>query len=153
MSQLARIELENRTWPELHPWLFGLAASPVAAQREVALQSIYMLADTLVITSTKANGSIDGHVLNLLQLFAITLADKDSLAVKVWTLQAIGKVAEYIEVGEEPEILAFQNLVPAIVGVLSQSLEAGDDSAIKAGFEVLEGLSLAVSRSHLPFKE
>lgn len=144
MAQLARIELENGTWPELHPWLWTLASSPTAAQREVAMQAVFLLSDTLVVTPAKPGGSIDGHVMTLLQLFARTIGD-ETLAVRVWTLRGLGKVAEYIEIGEEEDIAMFQSLVPAIVGVLSQTLEADDEAAVKAGFEVLEGLALAVS--------
>lgn len=144
LSALAGIELENGTWPELHPWLWALAASPVSTLREVALQSVFMLTDILVVTPSTPGGSIDGHILALLQLFTTSIADPESLTVRVWTLRALGKLSEYIETGEDAEIAGFQALVPAIVGVLGQTLDAEDDAAVKHGFEVLEGLSLAV---------
>lgn len=143
LAVLAEIELTAGTWPELHPWLWSLASSPSAAHREVALQSIFMLTDTLIITPAKPGGTIEGHVLGLLQLFARTLSD-ESLAVRVFTLRAVGKLAEYIEVGEDAEIAACQSLVPSIVAVLNQTLVESNDNAIKTSFEVLEGLSLAV---------
>ncbi|KAK4047505.1 hypothetical protein OIO90_006147 [Microbotryomycetes sp. JL221] len=153
ISALARIELNNGTWPELLPWLWSLSSASLAAQREVALQTIFMLLDTLVVTPSKPGGSIANHVPQLLELFNRTLADAESLNVRVWTLRALGKLSEFIEQGETAEITAFQSLVPGIIGVLSQTLEADDEVAVKSGFEVLEGLTLAETpllNPHLP---
>ncbi|KAK4049598.1 hypothetical protein OIV83_004096 [Microbotryomycetes sp. JL201] len=153
ISALARIELGNGTWPELLPWLWSLASAQDSAQREVALQTIFMLLDTLVVTPSKPGGSLRNHVTQLLDLFNRTLADADSLNVRVWTVRSLGKLSEFIEQGETAEISAFQSLVPGIIGVLSQTLEANDEAAAKSGFEVLESLTLAETpllNPHLP---
>ncbi|KAM0786714.1 hypothetical protein ACM66B_002156 [Microbotryomycetes sp. NB124-2] len=153
ISALARIELGNGTWPELLPWLWSLASAQAAAQREVALQTVFMLLDTLVVTPSKPGGSLRNHVTQLLDLFNRTLADAESLNVRVWTVRSLGKLSEFIEQGETAEITAFQSLVPGIIGVLSQTLEANDEAAAKSGFEVLESLTLAETpllNPHLP---
>lgn len=101
----------------------------------------------------------------MLELFQKLLGD-DSMGVRVWTVRALGKVSEFIEVGEDAEIVSlgalrkerapidaslyflqagFQALVPGIVQVVSQTLEASDEAGAKSVFEVLEGLTLSVS--------
>lgn len=44
---------------------------------------------------------------------------------------------------------AFQSLLPSIVQVIGQTLESGDEASAKSGFEVIEGLTLAVGGSRL----
>ncbi|KAM0750744.1 ARM repeat-containing protein [Meredithblackwellia eburnea MCA 4105] len=141
-STLARIELPNGTWPELLPWLWSLASSTTPSHREVALQTLFMLLDTLVLTPTKPGGGIEGHIPQLLDLFKGTLEDA-SLLVRVWTVRALGKLSEFIEDNETQEIAAFQSLVPGMVGVIQHALEASDEDAAKHGLEVIEGLTLA----------
>ncbi|KAI5478132.1 hypothetical protein MNV49_005396 [Pseudohyphozyma bogoriensis] len=143
VSALARLELPNGSWPELLPWLWGLSTSASAAHREVALQTLYMLLDTLVVTEHTPGAGIAGHIPQLLDLFSKTLVDAESLNVRVWTIRALGKLSEFIEQGETAEITAFQSLIPGIVNVLSQSLEANDESSAKSGFEVIENLTLS----------
>lgn len=64
-----------------------------------------MLLDTLVLTPTKPGGGIDTHVPQLLDLFRKTLEDAESLSVRVWTIRALGKLSEFIEPDEAPEIV------------------------------------------------
>lgn len=111
VSALARIELGNGTWPELLPWLWSLSETANPAHREVALQTIYMLLDTLVVTPSKPGGSIANHIPQLLQLFNKTLNDSESLGVRVWTVRALGKLSEFIEQGENQEIVSLVSLL------------------------------------------
>ncbi|KAK4700212.1 importin-4, partial [Phenoliferia sp. Uapishka_3] len=142
-SSLASIELPEGQWPELLPWLLALSADAVAAKREVALQTMYMLLDTLVLTPTKPGGGIEHHISEFLVLFGKTLQDPESLSVRVWTVRALGKLSEFIEPDEATEIAGFQALVPGIVSVIQHSLEASDEASAKSGLEVIEGLTLA----------
>lgn len=131
-----------------------------------------MLLDTLVVTPSSPGGSIANHIPQIMELLSKTLADPESLGVRVWSVRALGKLAEFIESGEDAEIVrrclglgrsgrkwggeanagicsqaAFQSLVPGIVSVISQTLEAGDEDAVKFGFEVIENLTLVVRGS------
>lgn len=105
ISALARIELAEGTWPELLPWLWTLAASPAAAHREVALQALYVLLDTIIFSPVSPGGGITGQVPQLLELFRSLLGD-ESVAVRVYTVRALGKLAEFIELGEDREIVS-----------------------------------------------
>ena len=142
VSALAQIELPNGTWPELLPWLQAVSASTVPAQREVALQALYMLLDTIVTTPASPGASVTGNVAAMLSLLQSSLSS-ESIGARVWTIRALGKLSEYIEVGEDREIAAFQSIIPAIVEVLSISLEATDEASAKSIFEVIEGLTLS----------
>lgn len=46
------------------------------------------------------------HLPQIYALFSKTLQDPESLAVRVSTLQALGRVAEYIELDEESSIVS-----------------------------------------------
>lgn len=105
VSALARIEMPEATWPELLPWLWGLTSSPTATLRELALQTIYVLVETIIMTPASKGAGIDGHVLFLLDIFRRLLGD-ESLAVRIWVVRALGKASEYIETGEDAEIVS-----------------------------------------------
>ncbi|KAA1119251.1 importin [Puccinia graminis f. sp. tritici] len=55
-------------------------------------------------------------------LFAKTLQDPESLEVRVTTVQALGRVAEYIEVDEEASIASFQAMIPQMLVVIGLTL-------------------------------
>lgn len=166
MSAIAKFELEKGVWTELLPWLWNTANSGTAAHREVALQTIFMLLDSIAIAPTQPGGSAQNQIPALLQLLSKTLADPESLAVRVWSIRALGKLSEFVESGEEQEIVrapsplptlvvglltlrhlqqsALQNLIPGVVQVLQATLEAGDESSTKSIFEFIENITLSV---------
>ncbi|SCV70350.1 BQ2448_1744 [Microbotryum intermedium] len=142
IAAIASVEIDKNTWPELLPWLWQGASDADKTRREVSSQSINVLLDHIAVAKTSSSPS-GNYIPLLMELFSKTLVDSESLMVRVWTVRSLGRLAEYIERSEEAEIAAFQSLVPGIVGVLSQTLEAGDETAAKEGFEVVEGLMLA----------
>lgn len=81
----------------------------------------------------------------LLQLFSKTLNDPENLGIRIITLRALGKVAEYVSAEDKSDVAAIQALVPNMVAVLGQALEADDGDGIKHGFDVLETLLYIVS--------
>lgn len=72
----------------------------------MALQTLYMILDTLATTPLTPGAGITGNVPELLELFRKTLGDHDSMGVRVWTIRSLGKLSEYIEVGEDAEIVS-----------------------------------------------
>ncbi|GAA5927116.1 uncharacterized protein JCM15063_000459 [Sporobolomyces koalae] len=143
VSALAKIELDKGVWPELLPWLWQLSSAPTAAHREVALQTIFMLLDTIAIAPSQPGGPAQSQIPQLLQLLTRTLSDPESFNVRVWSIRALGKLSEFLEAGEDAEISAFQALIPAIVAVLSTSLEESDEASAKSIFEMIESLTLS----------
>ncbi|GAA6036695.1 hypothetical protein JCM8097_003433 [Rhodosporidiobolus ruineniae] len=143
VSALAKLELEKGVWPELLPWLWQMSSAPVAAHREVALQAIFMVLDSIAVAPSGPGGGAANQIPALLELFAKTVQDAESLNVRVWTIRALGKLAEFLEAGEDREIAAFQALIPNVVAVLQQTLEATDEASAKSIFEFFEGIVLS----------
>jgi len=140
-----------------------MSSSPTSAHREVALQTIFMLLETIAIAPSTPGGSAQSQIPQLLALLTRTLNDPESMGVRVWSIRALGKLSEFLEVGEDAEIVstfpllatcyvysptfvlqaAFQNLVPSIVNVLSAALEESDEASAKSIFEMIESLTLS----------
>ncbi|BGP33234.1 hypothetical protein JCM10296v2_005028 [Rhodotorula toruloides] len=143
VSALAKLEVDKGTWPELYPWLWNMASAPAASQREVALQTIFMVLDTISIAPTTAGGNATNQIPALLQLLSKTVGDPESLVVKVWSIKALGKLSEFLEEGEDAEISTVQGLIPAVVQVLQQALDNSDESSTKSIFEFIEQITLS----------
>ncbi|POW08844.1 hypothetical protein PSHT_09376 [Puccinia striiformis] len=133
ISEVAEYELPEKAWPQLLGFLMKATDSPVAQEREVAIFTLSNLMDTVV-------DSFAENLPQIYALFAKTLQDPESLEVRVTTVQALGRVAEYIEVDEDASIASFQAMIPQMLVVIGQTLEAGDESAAKKGFDTLETL-------------
>ncbi|MBW0467502.1 hypothetical protein O181_007217 [Austropuccinia psidii MF-1] len=133
ISEIGEYELPEKTWPELLGFLLKASDSPVAHEREVAIFTLSMLMDTVVDSFAENLPQIYG-------LFSKSLQDPESLDVRVTTVQALGRVAEYIEADEESSIATFQSMIPQMLVVIGQTLEAGNESAAKKGFDTLETL-------------
>ena len=106
VSTIARFELDKGVWPELLPWLWNMASSSTASHREVALQTTFMLLDSIAIAPTSAGDKPSNQIPALLQLLGKTVADPESLTVRTWSVRSLGKLAEYVEPGEEHEIVS-----------------------------------------------
>ncbi|GAA5874928.1 hypothetical protein JCM1840_007153 [Sporobolomyces johnsonii] len=143
VSALAKIELSQGVWPELLPWLWQMSSAPTASHREVALQTVFMLLDTIAIAPSQPGGQAQNQIPQLLELLSRTLNDAESLSVRVWSIRALGKLAEFLEAGEDAEIAAFQNLIPPIFNVLQQTLDAADEGSAKSIFEMIESITLS----------
>ncbi|KAA1120499.1 hypothetical protein PGTUg99_007003 [Puccinia graminis f. sp. tritici] len=112
ISEVAEYELPEKAWPQLLGFLIKATDSPVAHERDVAIFTLSSLIDTVV----------DSYAENLPQIYALfakTLQDPESLEVRVTTVQALGRVAEYIEVDEEASIA----MIPQMLVVIGQTLE------------------------------
>lgn len=106
VSTIARFELDKGVWPELLPWLWNMSSSSTVSHREVALQTTFMLLDSIAIAPTSAGDKPSNQIPALLQLLGKTVADPESLTVRTWSVRSLGKLAEYVEPGEEHEIVS-----------------------------------------------
>lgn len=107
---------------------------------QIGIYTLYCILDTLVIEDFEA------QLAQLLQLFGKTLNDPENLGIRIITLRALGKIAEYVSAEDKADVAAIQALVPNMVAVLGQALEADDGDGIKHGFDVLETLLYIVSK-------
>lgn len=135
MSAIADLELTVQPvqWPSLMPGLYQAAQSPEPIHRETAIYVLFSLLDTVA-------ESFESHLKDLFKLFANSLMDPQSAEVRMTTLRALAKVAEYITTDDKHDIKAFQDLILPMLKVLEQAIKDEDDEGVKHGYDVFETL-------------
>jgi importin-4 len=137
ISAIAKIDLDDGEWPELPGMLQQAATSSKAAERAVGVFLLYSILETM------GDGFSDKFK-ELFALFSNTIKDPESLEVRVNTMLAISKMALVIDAEEDQaSIKAFQNIFPALVTVLKDAIDSGDDTQIMLAFEVFNTLLTA----------
>jgi hypothetical protein len=106
---------------------------------QIGIYTLYCILDTVVMEE------LQQQMGQVLQLFSRTLNDPENLGIRIITLRALGKVAEYMTSDDKNEVAIIQGLIPNMVTVLGQALEANDTDGVKHGFDVLETLLYIVS--------
>ncbi|KAG0199275.1 hypothetical protein BGX28_007434 [Mortierella sp. GBA30] len=134
IATVGRVEIPANTWPELVNFLYQCCQSPNAAHREVGVYVIYAIFE---VTDVFAD-----NLRQLLEMFSQTIVDQESLIVRTTTVQALGKIADYIEEDQKQEIAMFSELIPHMVNVLQKCLSNKDDVAAGKCFEVFDSLLL-----------
>ncbi|ORX39229.1 armadillo-type protein [Kockovaella imperatae] len=137
VSAIADIELTTQPvqWPSLLPGLYAAARSQDASHREIAVYVLFAILDTVA-------DSFETELKNLFQLFATTLLDPESNAVRMTTLRGLAKVAEYISTDDKHDIKAFQELVMPMLKVTQQAINDEDDEGVKHAYDVFETLMI-----------
>jgi hypothetical protein len=132
IAAIATIDLEDGEWQDLLPALFGLASNSDVAQREVGSYIIFSLLE--------ANPTCFGDNLGkLLELFSHTIQDPQSADVRINTMMSVGAMLLMFEPEEDPEsVEALQTLIPPMVNVLKDAVQAGDDEKTGHAFEVFQ---------------
>ncbi|KAF9580196.1 hypothetical protein BGW38_003260 [Lunasporangiospora selenospora] len=134
IATVGRIEIPLETWPALVEFLFQCSSSANAGHREVGVYVIYAIFEV--------TDAFSDNLRVLLELFSRTIVDPDSAVVRVTTVQALGKIAEFIEDDQKQEITIFSDLVPHMVNVLMQCLSEDDDDSAAKCFDVFDTLLL-----------
>ncbi|KAH6584059.1 hypothetical protein BASA61_007707 [Batrachochytrium salamandrivorans] len=135
ISEIAKIEITNHRWFELIDALNNLCSSPVVSQREVGVYVLYSLFEVIA-------DELSDYTPQLLALFCTTVDDSESLTVAVTTVQALGKMAEFVEDAQSASFMSFRDLIPKIAQVMQRALAQGDDISALKIFEFFEGLLL-----------
>ncbi|KIR63961.1 hypothetical protein I312_103764 [Cryptococcus bacillisporus CA1280] len=133
VAAIADIELTVTPpqWPTLMPGLYQAAGSADKAHRETAIYVLFSILDTVA-------ESFESHLQSLFKVFSVSLVDPESAEVRVTTLRALAKVAEYIEPSDKHDIKAFQDLIVPMLKVLEQAIKDGDDEGVKHGYDAFE---------------
>lgn len=132
VAAIAALDLEDGEWADLIPALFNLGASNDVSQREIGSYIIYSLLE-------ENPTSFADHIPNLLELFSHTLRDPQSADVRINSMMSIGAMLLMFEpLDEEEPVAALQNLIPSMVDVLKDVVQAGDDEKIGQAFEVFQ---------------
>ncbi|KAL2200108.1 armadillo-type protein [Corynascus similis CBS 632.67] len=132
VAAVAALDLEDGEWPDLIPALFNLAGSNEVGQREVGSYIIFSLLE-------ENPTSFADNMPQLLELFGHTLRDPQSADVRINSMMSIGAMLLMFEPLEDEESVAtLQSLIPPMVDVLKDAVQAGDDEKIGQAFEVFQ---------------
>ncbi|KAI9008307.1 ARM repeat-containing protein [Gaertneriomyces semiglobifer] len=132
VAEIARIELPKEQWGELIAFIYSCCQSETPAHREIGVFVLDTLFDVIADELTDKMPA-------LFSLFSQTLNDPQSLDVRTTTLNALGKVADFIDPQSQEEVKAYRELIPSMVSVLQECLATDQDKAVK-GFEVFDNL-------------
>ncbi|KAI9451749.1 ARM repeat-containing protein [Lactarius psammicola] len=146
IAAIAGIEIPVGGWPRLLPFLHETATSSQVAHREVGIYILYTVLETIV-------EGFQEHLQSFFKLFEGLLQDPESAEVRVTTVRSLGTIAQYIDMDEKADIKSFQNLLPLMIQVLAQTLEAGDEANARHLFDVFETLlilEIPLLSQHIP---
>ncbi|KAF8266131.1 ARM repeat-containing protein [Lactarius quietus] len=146
IAAIAAIEIPVGGWTQLLPFLHETATSPQSAHREVGVYILYTVLETIV-------EGFQEHLQAFFKLFEGLLQDPESAEVRVTTVRSLGTIAQYIDTDDKADIKSFQNLLPLMIQVLAQTLEAGDEANARHLFDVFETLlilEIPLLSQHIP---
>ena len=129
-------------WPGLLPFLEQTCVSQQAVHREVGIYILYTVLENIV-------EGFQEHMSALFKLFRDLLQDPESGEVRVTAVRALGVLAQYISSEEKAEIRAFQELLPFMITVVQQSIEAGDEQNSRHLVDVFETLLILVRTANV----
>ncbi|KAH9975211.1 ARM repeat-containing protein [Russula compacta] len=146
IAAIAGIEMPVNRWPQLLPFLLETATSSQAAHREVGIYILYTVLETIV-------EGFQEHLQSFFKLFETLLRDPESTEVRVTTVRSLGTIAQYIDTDDKADIKSFQSLLPLMIQVLAETLEAGDEANARHLFDVFETLlilEIPLLSQHIP---
>ncbi|EEH47462.2 uncharacterized protein PADG_03546 [Paracoccidioides brasiliensis Pb18] len=134
ISAIAKIDLEDGQWADLPAFLLQAAVSPKADERATGIYILFTILETL-------GEGFQEIFSDLFALFEKTIRDPESSEVRINTLLSLSKLAMHLDSDEhEAPVKAFQNIFPAMVAVLRDSIDQGDEDRIIQAFEVFQSL-------------
>jgi hypothetical protein len=146
IAAIAAIEIPVGGWVQLLPFLHETATSSQAAHREVGVYILYTVLETIV-------EGFQEHLQTFFKLFEGLLQDRESAEVRVTTVRCLGTIAQYIDTDDKADIKSFQSLLPLMIQVLAQTLEAADEANARHLFDVFETLlilEIPLLSQHIP---
>lgn len=111
--------------------------SSTVHERELGIFVLYTVLENIV-------EGLQEHMDALFKLLEGLLQDPESGEVRVTAVRALGVIAQYISSDEKNEIRAFQALLPAMIVVVQQCSEAGDEQNARHLLNVFETLLILV---------
>ncbi|KAF9052288.1 ARM repeat-containing protein [Hymenopellis radicata] len=133
LAAIASIEVPLGTWPNLLPTLHQAATSSVALQREIGMFMLFSVLENIC-------EGFQEHLVELFKLFDQTIRDPESIEVRITTVRALGVIAQYIDSDDKSELGMYQSILPSMIQVIGQCVEANNDVGARHLFDVLETL-------------
>lgn len=137
VGTIAKIDLEDGEWAELPQLLQQAATSNKSDERAVGVYLLYSILEVM-------GEGFASKFKALFDLFSRTIKDPESLEVRVNTTLALSRMAMVIDAEEDQaSVKAFQNLFPAMVQVLQDTIQSGKEEQAMLVFEVFNILLTA----------
>ena len=155
MSAIASIEVSPGAWPQLFPFLVDACSSKSIAHREAGSYILFSILENIV-------DDFQDRLSQLFQIFSHLINDPESINVRIVTVRALGEIAQLIDTEDKAELVsqyvglpfdtliahtiqkAYQELVPAIIQVIGQTVESNNETGARQLFDVIESLLILV---------
>jgi importin-4 len=140
IAAIARIDTEDGEWAELPSLMQQAAVSSVVQEREVSTYILFTILESM-------GDGFTSKFRELFTLFSKTIQDPESVEVQINTMLALSRMALILDADDDEESLeSMQKILPAMVSVLKQVVEAGDEERTLQGFTVFQTLLESDSR-------
>ena len=135
ISAIAKIDIEDAQWADLPGTLIQTAGtSDNPHEREVCTYILFAILESV-------GDDFMHRFAELFMLYDRTIHDPKSAEVRINTMLALSKIGMLLDADNDEESLeSFQKALPAMVGILKQAVEAGDEDRTMQGFEVFQTL-------------
>ncbi|KAJ6261178.1 Importin-4 [Drechslerella dactyloides] len=134
ISTIAKLDLPEGKWSDLPGHLHQAATSNRVTDRELGVFILFTLIETF-------EEQFSDKWADFFTLFTQTLQDPESLQVRVYTLMALGKMAETFDADDDTDsIKKFKGLLPRLVEILKEVINGGDSKMLDQCFEVFISL-------------
>lgn len=148
IAAIAKYDLDKGQWPELFDTLVQAAGSRTPRHREVGTYVLFAIIEDI-------SEELAPKIPDLIDLFGRTINDPQSAEVKMNSMLALSRVAIILDSEEDAASIGkIENLVPQMVGILKQAVDAEDEDRTTQSFEVFQtllGCDSSVLNTH--FKE
>ncbi|KAL8925309.1 MAG: hypothetical protein Q9208_003599 [Pyrenodesmia sp. 3 TL-2023] len=148
IAAIAKYDLDKGQWPELFDTLVQAAGSRTPTHREVGTYVLFAIIEDI-------SEELAPKIPDLIDLFGRTINDPQSAEVKMNSMLALSRVAIILDSEEDAASIGkIENLVPQMVGILKQAVDAEDEDRTTQSFEVFQtllGCDSSVLNTH--FKE
>ncbi|KAL1962369.1 hypothetical protein VTN77DRAFT_9782 [Rasamsonia byssochlamydoides] len=134
ISSIAKIDLSDGEWADLPNFLLQAASSGNKDERAIGIYIFFTILETL-------GEGFEEKFKDLFDLFSKTIRDPESAEVRINTLLALSKLAMHLDAEEDmAPVKAFQEVFPAMVAVLKDAIDGGDEDRVMQAFEVFQTL-------------
>ncbi|KAL9586075.1 MAG: hypothetical protein Q9203_003998 [Teloschistes exilis] len=145
ITAIAKSDLEDGQWPDLFDTLVQAANSQTPRHRAVGTYVLF--------TTIEAFGEdMTAKIPQMLQIFSKTIRDTQSAEVKINSMLGVSRIAILLDADEDEAALkTVQDLIPQMVDILKQAVDAEDEDRTNQCFEVFQtliGCDSAVLNKH-----
>ncbi|KAI4246593.1 MAG: hypothetical protein LQ352_006380, partial [Teloschistes flavicans] len=145
ITAIAKSDLGDGQWPDLFETLVQAATSQSPRHRAVGTYVLFTIIEAF-------GEDMTAKIPQLLQVFGKTIRDTQSAEVKINSMLGVSRIAILLDADEDEAALkTVQDLIPQMVDILKQAVDAEDEDRTNQCFEVFQtliGCDSAVLNKH-----